>query len=120
MQSLINIIKCAKNEAITQIIFEYPSPFYKRNVFIGLLPLVCKLFKLNIITYLHEYYNYSKIGKLRIFPILLFSDAILTTDQINYDQLIKKNYLSKSEVSLLSVGSNFRDELFIKSQISLR
>ncbi len=119
LQSLIKIIKCAKNEAITQIIFEYPSPYYKRNIFIGLLPLVCKVFKLNITTYLHEYYNYSKIGKLRIFPILLFSDAILTTDKINYDQLIAKNYLSKSEVSLLSVGSNFRDELFIKSQISL-
>jgi len=109
------IINFAKKEKFEKIIFEYPTSLYKRNIFISFLPFLCKIFRLNTITYLHEYGNYSRLGKLRIFPILLFSDLILTTDSINYALLLKMN-IAKSKVSVLSVGSNFRDKLFLESQ----
>lgn len=110
--AIIDIVFFIKKNNYDQIIFEYPSPLYRRNPFISFLPFFCKFATINTVTYLHEFANYSLIGKIRIIPILLFSHKILVTDKINFEQ-VKKKVLNKSKVQLLSIGSNLRDSQFL-------
>lgn len=111
---VLKILQFLKKENIQIIILEYPSALYKRNISINIFPIFCRIYRIKVITYLHEYENYSKFGKLRIIPLLLFSNTIITTDNGNYNNLYNHPFLW-ARLSLLSIGSNFRDELFLKA-----
>lgn len=114
MRGIVDIISLAIKNQYVWIIFKYPTPFYYRNLFISFLPFFCRVMRINTMTYLHEYASYSLLGKIRILPIILFSNKVLVTDRINYE-LVKKKTFDKSKVRILSIGSNLKDEEFIRS-----
>jgi len=119
--NLIEIIKgliFLRKKKIEIIIFQYPTSLYCRNIFVTLIPLFCRLFGLKTVLYLHEYSNYSVIGKLRILPMLFFSNFVVTSDSLN---MYKIKYLkSSSKMKVISSGANFKDEIFLKKRLHKR
>lgn len=110
----INIIKSVvllKKLQIDIVIFHYPSPYYGRNIFVTLIAFVYRITGIKIISFIHEYSNYKFLGKIRIVPLLIFSNRIITSDHLNYFEIIKVPNL-KEKSTIIAVGSNFPDSLF--------
>lgn len=92
------------------VIIHYPGLLYKRNISINILPIILRFFRIKSIIYLHEFDTYSKLGKIRILPMLFFSNFVITTDSVNNKLL---NYiLPKFKFTLLPAGSNLNDDSF--------
>lgn len=111
---LIDILKSVhllKKYNTNVVIFYYPTPLYKRNIFVTIISLIYRISGIKFISYIHEYSNYSFWGKIRIFPLLFFGNRIITSDHNNYYSIIKIPFLKK-KATIISVGSNFPDELF--------
>ncbi len=111
--SIIELIRSAKllsENNNTLLIFHYPTTFYGRKISISLVPIIFRLFGIKVISYLHEYYIYSKIGRLRILPILLFSNFIICVDELSYRAVNKKF----NKVAKIPGGVNLNVELIKK------
>lgn len=91
---------------ISSVLFHYPSPRFYRFVSLSFLPLYFRLLGMQTILLLHEYVLYSLLGKLRIFPMILFSQTIVTCDSINYRSL-RKLFFVRRKLHLFPTGSNF-------------
>lgn len=107
---IIKVVRYLLSENCNLVIIHFPGLLFKRNVSINFLPLILRFFRINSIIYLHEYDSYSKLGKLRIFPMLYFSNHVITTDTVNYELL--NSFLFRDRLSLLPAGSNLYDEFF--------
>lgn len=112
---IIKSIRIIKKKEIDIIYFHYPTPYYKRKLVITFIPLIFRIFGFATVTYLHEYHNYSLLGKLRILPILIFSDRIVTSDTPNFNSI--NELIGKyKRIIFASVGSNFSDEFILKNK----
>jgi len=111
--NLVEIVKSLlflKKNKIDVIIFQYPTTFYYRKLFVTLIPLFIKILKMKVVLYLHEYSNYSVVGRLRILPMILFSDFIVTSDAVNFKKIV--HYRGYNKTRIIPGGSNFSDEVF--------
>jgi len=111
--SFIEILKAQfslKKRKVDIIIIHYPTTFYYRKLFVTFIPLLNQLLKIKTILYLHEYSNYSTLGKLRILPMILFSNFVVTSDFVNCKKIswLKKDH----KIKAIPGGSNFSDEIF--------
>jgi glycosyltransferase involved in cell wall biosynthesis len=66
-----------------------------------------KLSGLETVLYLHEFSNYSLLGKLRIYSLTLFSDKIITVDAPNF-MALQQRYWLKKKIYHLSRGSQIQ------------
>lgn len=104
----VSLLKKIKTDVV---IFHYPTSHYGRNIFVTLIALIYRLTRIKIISFVHEYSTYSILGKIRIFPLLIFSNRIITSDHSNYKDIVKIPNL-KLKTSIITVGSNFSDNFF--------
>ena len=108
---IIRAAKYLRKEGYDGVILEYPSPYFRRNVLVNFIPLLFLIWRIKAITYLHEYEEYTLLGKLRIQPFLLFSKKIVTSDRVNLNAL-KKIVYARQKSHFISSGSNFYDDSF--------
>ncbi len=85
----------------------------KSKVLVNLLPEMNRhLWKLPLVTTLHEFGHVSLLGKLKILPMILQSDGLTVTNQ-RYAKTIK-NFLPKlrrSNVRVIDIGPQFNTSL---------
>jgi glycosyltransferase involved in cell wall biosynthesis len=85
----------------------------KTSLLVNLLPEVNRhLWKLPVITTLHEFHNVSVLGKIKVMPLLFASDVITVTNR-RYQERVTK-YLPAGmwpKVEVVNIGSQFRSDL---------
>lgn len=106
---IIKLIFNLKKENYDLIIFQYPTILYGRKLFVTLIPFLIRLSGLQTISIIHEYFSYSIIGKIRIFPIPFFSNYLITSDKLNLKEL-KKIPFVKRKICQLNLANNFLDD----------
>lgn len=84
---------------------QYPTLAYKKNIMINMLPYFLHK-KYKIITTIHEYSDNSTLGKLRIWPNIFFSDAIIVVDKHYISDIKKVKFLRKRDFYYVNIGSN--------------
>ncbi|MHB8853327.1 MAG: glycosyltransferase family 4 protein [Ignavibacteriaceae bacterium] len=104
--SILKSVKFLRKNKVDMVIFHYPTSYYKRNIFVTFIFMVYGLFGLKAISFLHEYSNYSLLGKIRILPLILFSKRIITSDHDNFNSIIKIPF-ARNKLDIITVGSNF-------------
>ncbi len=111
IRQALSSINFMKINSVDLIIFHYPTSYYKRNLLVSLYPLIYRLFNFKIVAFIHEYSSYSIKGKIRIFPIIVFSNRIITTDHYNLDSISKIPGVRK-KINMIPIGSIFSDSFF--------
>jgi len=116
---MIKTIRILKKHKPDIIHIQYPTAQYKKNIAINFLPLFLKLFtSVPVILTLHEFSNKSIFGKLRIMPMILFSDKITIVSEEYKSAILKlsgcfKKYLQKKMI-YIPIGPN----IFLKKDIT--
>ena len=89
---------------------QYPCSTYQRYLLINIIPLIAKLFnhKIKVITTLHNYYkNYTIIGKMRVYFLLLWTDHIIAVSKNIKQHLSEIPKIKSIPISFITIGSNF-------------
>ena len=95
-----------KKLGIRVVLLQYPSAYFGRKLFVTSIPFILRLLGLKPVTILHEYAAYSKIGKLRMLPLLLFSKRIITSDSVNLKSMSEVPFV-KNKSTVITIGTNF-------------
>lgn len=103
---------------------QYPTAQYKKNISINFLPLLLKTFtSIPIILTIHEFSNKSIYGRLRIMPMIMFSNKTIIVSEEYRSDILKlawplKKYLNK-KIIYIPIGPNiaFKNIEFSKKEI---
>jgi glycosyltransferase involved in cell wall biosynthesis len=91
----------------------------KSKFLVNLLPEICAtMMKVPFVTTLHEFGQVSRLGKIKLQPLLWGSDAITVTNKY-YKNLIEKSLpdsMSK-KIEIVDVGTNFSDVIIKKANL---
>lgn len=102
-KKIMKLIKERKPEIVH---LQYPTANYGKRVYINFLPLFLRIKGQKVISTIHEYSDNSLLGKIRIWPTILFSNKVIVVDPI-YAKDMKKNILFKNkEIIFINIGSN--------------
>ncbi len=105
LPSAMRIIPFVRRQKVHSVLIHYPSPRYYRSISIVFLPWVLRMAGLKVNVLLHEYSEYSHLGKLRILMLILFANLVLVTDSINRRSLSRIPLIRK-RLCLFPTGSN--------------
>ncbi|HAE62213.1 MAG TPA: hypothetical protein DCG38_07785 [Eubacteriaceae bacterium] len=102
LPKIIRVIKLHKPQIVH---IQYPTVKYGRHPMINFLPLFLKILMkdVKIILSLHEYASYTILGKMRIYPLVKWSDYIITADERNRNEV--KRRFRKKKVNSIPTGN---------------
>jgi uncharacterized membrane protein len=117
LTNLPNIIKAIYKIKPKTINIQYNSVEFKRNLFPNFLPILLKIFFPNIIIQvtIHEFYIFTRLGKLRNFISTLVANKIFFSDfqQLNSYNKFTKN-IFEQKTNILPLGANIPiNELYL-------
>lgn len=84
---------------------QYPTLMYKKNTMINFLPLMIKR-KYKIVHTIHEYSDNSTLGKIRIWPNIISSDAIIVVDKEYIEDIRKVRFFKNKNINYINIASN--------------
>lgn len=120
IRKIFSIINKIKPDVIH---IQYPTISYKKNIMINILPILLKIKKYKVVMTIHEYADNSKLGKIRLYPNILFSNHIITVDKSS-QYAIQKNIFFKNikdYISFIPIGSNIpKSKIGIEDKLRLR
>lgn len=106
IHALGTILKKLEEISPDVVHIQYPTTEYKKNIFINFLPFILKLKKYKVVTTIHEYSDNSKLGKIRIWPNILFSDSVIVVDPRFKKEINDKTIFKNKIVNYVNIGSN--------------
>ena len=83
VSAIVPLLHTLKRRGITSVLFHYPSARFGRNVSIVFIPLLLRAAGIRTTLYLHEYADYSPIGKLRTILMTICVHAVVAADTPN-------------------------------------
>jgi len=85
---------------------QYHNNLYKRNLYLFLLPLICRLKNIKLLTTFHNLYGKSIISKICMIILILFSNRCILTSQEDISALTKVSPLFKNKLDFIPVLPN--------------
>lgn len=102
LPKIMSVIKLHKPQIVH---IQYPTVRYGRHPMINFLPLLLKILTkdVKIILSLHEYVGYTILGKMRIYPLVKWSDYIITADERNRIEVERR--FRKKKIKSIPTGN---------------
>jgi len=103
LKKILNYIKKINPDLVH---IQYPTAAYGKNIFINILPMILRMKGYKVISTIHEYSDNSRLGKIRIWPNIIFSNALVVVDN-QYSKDIRKKYIFRNKcIRFIGIGSN--------------
>jgi hypothetical protein len=101
--AVVPLLRTLKQRGVTSVLFHYPSARFGRSISLVLIPLLLRAAGIRTTLYLHEYADYSFLGKVRTILMTVFVHGVIAADTPNLAG-IRKVFPWK-QIVLLSAGA---------------
>lgn len=91
---------------------QYPTQRYGRQPLVNLLPIFIRArLHIPVITTVHEFSTYRRLGRWRVGLSVVTSDQVIVTDQTNLAQMERAFPNARSKLHRIPIGANIEPQL---------
>ena len=103
IRSIMKKINFAEVEIVH---LQVPTRMYGKKLLINILPMLLYFNKNKVVTTIHEYSDNSTLGKIRLYPNILFSSKVIVVDSVYKEDMIKLPFIKESKIEYINIAAN--------------